>query len=99
LVITSFTRISVNGGLMLKFSALSYHPLNPSDAATATSQASHTAMLKLLFRKAQPDPVEAQELFESNMALRVRMDKIVCVSKSNDGLTRKFTQARKPIAA
>ena len=56
-------------------------------------------MLKLLFRRAQPDPVEALELIEANMALRVRMDKIVCVSKSNDGLTRKFTQVRKPIAA
>ena len=84
---------------MLKFSALSYHPLNPSDAVTATSQVSNTAMLKLLFRRAQPDPVEALELIEANMALRVRMDKIVCVSKSNDGLTRKFTQVRKPIAA
>ncbi len=61
-------------------------------------------MLKLLFRKPQPDPVEVLELFESNMALRVRMDKFVGtnISKQSEiahGLTRKFSQARNGIAA
>jgi hypothetical protein len=78
---TRFTTSSVNYGLMLKFSVLSYYSHNHGDETTATSNVSDTAMLKSLFKRSQQTPDELQALLDSNIALRVRMDKIIHFEK------------------
>jgi len=48
-------------------------------------------MFKSLFKKNQPTPEQLQALNEANMALRLRMDRLV-----RDGVAEHFGQAREP---
>ena len=48
-------------------------------------------MFKSLFKKSQPTPEQLQALNEANMALRLRMDRLV-----RDGAAEHFGQANEP---
>lgn len=48
-------------------------------------------MFKSLFKKNQPTPEQLQALNEANMALRLRMDRLV-----RDGAAEHFGQAKEP---
>ena len=48
-------------------------------------------MFKSLFKKSQPTPEQIQALNEANMALRLRMDRLV-----RDGAAEHFGQAKEP---
>jgi hypothetical protein len=48
-------------------------------------------MFKSLFKKNQPTPEQIQALYEANMALRLRMDRLV-----RDGAAEHFGQAKDP---
>ena len=48
-------------------------------------------MFKSLFKKNQPTPEQVQALNEANMALRLRMDRLV-----RDGAAEHFGQAKEP---
>lgn len=48
-------------------------------------------MFKSLFKKNQPTPEQLQALNEANMALRLRMDRLV-----RDGTAGHFGQAKEP---
>ena len=48
-------------------------------------------MFKSLFRKNQPTPEQLQALQEANMALRVRMERLV-----REGAAGQFGQAKEP---
>jgi hypothetical protein len=48
-------------------------------------------MFKSLFRKNQPTPEQQQALQEANMALRVRMERLV-----REGAAGQFGQAKEP---
>ena len=48
-------------------------------------------MFKSLFKKNQPTPEQIQALNEANMALRLRMDRLV-----RDGAAEHFGQAKEP---
>ena len=48
-------------------------------------------MFKSLFKKNQPNPEQERALEEANMALRLRMDRIM-----HDGAAKPFGQAHEP---